>query len=343
MIKTTLLAMFAVSVLLTGTIAGTAVLLQPAEALKGQGVSSSQYGKATKDIVCGDRLCSEVKQEQKPKEEKKKKEQVKQEKKSEESKKAVDHPLRDKKAEKMAADTTSRAAKTVTGVVTSVQDPGQGHEGHQLAIILQPSKNVYRGHLSYTASENVQLVALHGPLKQGMAKGQAIWTPDGKTIYGLTFVDNEKSSGFWQFSGNALALHTKNAEPFSATYAVTYTELSQENDNVMMGTKTSKQNAGIGHENHQLVLVLPFSDEPYRGNITFDASKPVQMISLIGPLPKGLPPGMQTWSADGESHYGMVLGSPKSAGSTVFSGNAFGFHSMESEPFTVSYSAVLTR
>ena len=342
MIKTTLLAMFAVSILLTGTIAGTAVLLQPAEALKGQGVSSAQYGKATKNIVCGDRLCSEVEQ-QKPKEEKKKKEQAKQEKKSEEAKKAGDHPLRDKKAEKMAADTTSRAAKTVTGVVTSVQDPGQGHEGHQLAIILQPSKNVYRGHLSYTASENVQLVALHGPLKQGMAKGQATWTPDGKTIYGLTFVDNEKSSGFWQFSGNALALHTKNAEPFSATYAVTYTELSQENDNVMMGTKTSKQDAGIGHENHQLVLVLPFSDEPYRGNITFDASKPVQMISLIGPLPKGLPPGMQTWSADGESHYGMVLGSPKSAGSTVFSGNAFGFHSMESEPFTVSYSAVLTR
>ena len=91
MIKTTLLAIFTVSVLLTGTIAGTAAIVQPAEALKGQGVSSAQYGKATKNIVCGDRLCSEVEQ-QKPKEEKKQKEQVKQEKKSKESKKAVDHP-----------------------------------------------------------------------------------------------------------------------------------------------------------------------------------------------------------------------------------------------------------
>ena len=341
MIRITILAIFTVSVLLTGTIAGSTVLVQPVEALKGQGVSSSAYGKATKNIVCGDRLCSEIPEEKTK--EIKNKEQTKQEKKSKESEKAKDHPLRDKKAEKMAADTTSRAAKTVTGLVTSIQDPGQGHEGHQLAIILQPNENIYRGHLSYSASENVQLVALHGPLKSGMAKGQATWTPDGETIYGLTFVDNERSSGFWQFSGNALALHTKNTEPFSATYAVTYTELSQENDNVMMGTKTSKQDPGVGHENQQLLLVLPLSDEPYRGNITFDASQPVQMISLIGPLPEGLPPGMEKWTVDGETFYGMVLGSQKSAGSMAFSGNAFGFHSMKSEPFTVSYSLVLTR
>ena len=343
MIKTTLLAIFAVSVLLTGTIAGTAVLLQPAEALKGKGNSLPAVGS---NKVCGDRLCSEVGKEEKPKEEKKKKEQVKQEKKAESTEKAKEAPKKDTKSETMEQAkkaATLKSPKTMTGIMDSTQDPGLGHEAHQLAIILPMSENTYRGHLSYTASENVQLVALHGPLKQGMAKGQATWTPDGKTIYGLTFVDNEKSSGFWQFSGNALALHTKNTEPFSATYAVTYTELSQENDNVIMGTKTSKQDTGIGHENHQLILVLPFSDKPYRGNITFDASKPVQMISLIGPLPDGLPPGMQTWSADGESHYGMVLGPSKSAGSMVFSGNAFGFHSMESEPFTVSYSLVLTK
>ena len=337
MIKTTILTMFAISILLTGTIAGPIVLFQPAEAVKSKGNPLPTVGSKK---VCGDRLCSEIPEEEKPKEIKKK-EQVKQEKKSEESEKAKDHPLRDKRAEKMEADTTSRAAKTVTGVVTSVQDPGQGHEGHQLAIILPPIENAYRGHLSYTASENVQLVVLHGPLKQGMAKGQATWTPDGRTIYGLTFLDNEKSSGFWQFSGNALALHTKQTEPFSATYAVTYTELLKENDNVMIGTKTSAQDPAIGHEKYQLAMLLPLNKEHYRGNITFDASEPVRLVSLIGPLPEGLLQDIPQWTADGETFYGMVLGSPRSAGSMTFTGNAIGFQSLNTEPFTISYSLVL--
>ena len=56
--------------------------------------------------------------------------------------------------------------KTKTGTITSVQDPGLGHESHQLAIILPPSSNVYKGILTYDASENIQLVTLHGPLHQ---------------------------------------------------------------------------------------------------------------------------------------------------------------------------------
>ena len=341
MIKTTILVMVTISVLLTGAIAGPMALFQSVEALKSQGNPVPATGSKK---VCGDRLCSEIPEEEKlKKEEEKKKEQVKQEKKTKEAEKAKDHPLRDKKAEKMAADTTFRAAKTVTGVITSVQDPGKGHEGHQLAIILPPNENVYRGHLSYTATENVQLVALHGPLSSDMAKGQAIWTPDGKTMYGLAFVDNGKSSGFWQFSGNALALHTTHSEPFSATYAVTYTELSQENDNVLIGTQTSTQDPAVGHETYQLAIILPLNEEHYRGNITFDASEPVRLVSLIGPLPKGLLQDLPQWTTDGETFYGMVLGSTKSAGSVTFTGNAIGFHTENTNPFTVNYSLVLAK
>lgn len=338
MIKLTFLTLFTIVVLLTGSIAGPVAFIQPADAVKGKGVSASNINSK---LVCGDRLCSDI-SEEKPKEVKKK-EQIKQEKKSEEAIKAKDHPLRDKKEEMMAADTTSRAAETVTGVVTSVQDPGQGHEGHQLSMILSPSEDVYRGHLSYAASENVQLVVLHGPLEQDVVKGQATWTPDGKTIYGLTFVDDQKDSGFWPFSGNALALHTKNTEQFTATYSVTYTELSKDNDRVLIGTKTSVQDPGIGREGHQLTMVLPLNEESYRGNITFDASEKVQIISLIGPLPGSLAPDLKRWTVDGKSIYGIVLGSPKSAGSTIFTGNAIGFYSEGTEPFTVSYSLVLTK
>jgi len=52
-----------------------------------------------------------------------------------------------------------------SGTIQSETDPGKGHEQHQLAVLLPPSSNVYAGLLTYSASENVQLVALHGPLK----------------------------------------------------------------------------------------------------------------------------------------------------------------------------------
>ena len=107
---------------------------------------------------------------------------------------------------------------------TSVTDPGVGHETHQLAILLAPSDKVYSGTLNYDASENIQLVTLHGPLADGEDKGQAIWTPDGETKFALTFVDPNNARGEWEFAGNALAVHTMNTEPFIVDYKVDYTE-----------------------------------------------------------------------------------------------------------------------
>ena len=121
--------------------------------------------------------------------------------------------------EKMMA--SHAAWKTKSGTLTSVQDPGVGHEGHQLAIILPPSENIYKGIVSYSTSENIQLVALTGPLADGEDNGQPIWTPDGKTKFALTFVDPGNSMGTWAFSGNALAVHTKNTTPFTVSYSVT--------------------------------------------------------------------------------------------------------------------------
>lgn len=104
--------------------------------------------------------------------------------------------------------------------MTSVQDPGLGHESHQLAVILPPSGMIYKGSLTYSASEPVQLVALHGPLAEGEDNGQPIWTPDGETKFALTIVDPQASSGTWNFAGNALAVHTKNPTPFTVSYTV---------------------------------------------------------------------------------------------------------------------------
>lgn len=112
--------------------------------------------------------------------------------------------------------------------LTSIQDPGIGHESHQLAIILAPSDEVYSGTLMYDASEPIQLVALTGPLAPGKDMGQPIWTPDGKTKFALTLVDPKNSRGEWKFVGNALAVHTMKTTPFTVSYSVSTTATSTE-------------------------------------------------------------------------------------------------------------------
>lgn len=107
----------------------------------------------------------------------------------------------------------------LTGTIQSVQDPGMGHESHQLAVIFAPSSDVYSGILSYSASENIQLVALRGPIGPD-EHPEKTWSVDGSTIFEMIFVDPANKMGSWEFSGNAIALHTKNTTEFTASYSV---------------------------------------------------------------------------------------------------------------------------
>jgi len=224
--------------------------------------------------------------------------------------------------------------------VTSSQDPGVGHESHQLAIVLPPSDNVYHGILTYSASENVQLISLTGPLKAGEDKGQPTWTPDGKTKFALTLVDPANSAGNWQFSGNALAIHTKNKDPFTVSYSIAYRE-SSKTDLVMANTVVSAKDPGVGHESHQLAIVLPPSDKVYHGILTYSASENVQLVSLTGPLKAGEDKGQPTWTPDGKTKFALTLVDPaNSAGAWKFAGNAIAIHTKNTNPFTVSYSLV---
>ena len=107
-----------------------------------------------------------------------------------------------------------------TQTITSSQDPGMGHESHQLALILTPNVGtLYDGSLTYTASKPVQIVVLH-EIDSSQLKGQPTWTVDGKNHYGLSLIDSGTSSGSFEFTGAALALHTPDNEEFSATVSV---------------------------------------------------------------------------------------------------------------------------
>jgi hypothetical protein len=48
--------------------------------------------------------------------------------------------------------------KTESDTIQSKTDPGLGHEQHQLAVILPPSDKMYKGVLTYSASENEHLL-----------------------------------------------------------------------------------------------------------------------------------------------------------------------------------------
>ena len=177
--------------------------------------------------ICGDRICDS----QNGPDAEAEREQMRQQVKSgtapeeepeipEEEMAAPETPKMEEKMEEKTEKKMDHGWKTATGTIKSMQDPGIGHETHQLAIIFPPTDKVYKGILSYSTSEPIQLVALHGPLAEGEDAGQAIWTPDGTTKFALTFVDNEAAAGTWKFAGNALAVHTMNTKQFTVSYSV---------------------------------------------------------------------------------------------------------------------------
>jgi len=328
MTKTILSVLLLTGILFTASIVAAVDLMQPAEAIKSKGTKLTRTGSAG-SVVCGDRLCSEPVEEEK---EIKVEEEIAVE---EEAKAPPTKPKMEPKMEKVPAEW-----KAATGTLTSMQDPGIGHETHQLAIILAPSAMVYKGILSYDASEPIQLVALHGPLAEGEDNGQPIWTPDGETKFALTFIDPQTSMGSWVFTGNALAVHTMNTNPFTVSYSVTYME-KEMSETVSTGTLTSMQDPGIGHETHQLAIILAPSEKTYSGLLTYSASEPIQLVALHGPLKAGEDMGQAIWTPDGETKFALTfVDEGANMGTWSFAGNALAVHTMNEETFTVSYSVV---
>ncbi|MFQ5573363.1 MAG: hypothetical protein ACE5EJ_03840, partial [Nitrosopumilaceae archaeon] len=139
------------------------------------------------------------------------------------------------------ADAGSRKKIHFTQTITSSQDPGQGHESHQLALILSPnSGTLYDGSLTYAASEPVQIVVLH-EIPNTQAIGQPTWTVDGETVYGLSVISPGTSAGSFEFTGAALALHTPNTEPFSTTVSVDGWIRGQPTEVIMQKIEAEKE------------------------------------------------------------------------------------------------------
>lgn len=114
-----------------------------------------------------------------------------------------------------AADAKSTKKIHFTKTLSSVQDPGQGQQGH-IAMLIPPGQGLlHEGHVTYVASKPVRLVVLHEMTRHDA--GHPTWTIDNRTVYGQSMI-GDAASGSHGFVGGALML--QGTEPFTATASV---------------------------------------------------------------------------------------------------------------------------
>lgn len=166
-------------------------------------------------------------------------------------------------------DAGSRKKIHFTETITSSQDPGQGHENHQLALILSPNKGtIYDGSMTFTSSEPVQIIVLH-EISSQESKGQSTWTVDGKTIYGLSIIDLQKNSGSFEFTGAALALHTSNSKEFTTTVSVDGWIRGQPTEVIMQKIELEKAEPSSLLSRTNVPAIIPMHQGIYEGNQVF--------------------------------------------------------------------------
>ena len=167
------------------------------------------------------------------------------------------------------ADANSTKKIHFTKTLTSLQDPGQGHDSHQLSLILSPSEGtIYDGSLTFTASEPVQIVVLH-EINENDAKGQPTWTIDGKKIYGLSLIDKGTKSDSFEFTGAALALHTTNSQKFTATVSVDGWIRGQPTEIITQQIEVEKEESSLELSKTNIPVIIPMHKGIFNSNSTF--------------------------------------------------------------------------
>ena len=190
-----------------------------------------------------------------------------------------------------------------TQTITSSQDPGLGHENHQLALILSPNEGtIYDGSMTFTSSEPVKVVVLH-EINQNDAQGQDVWNVNENTIYGLSLIDPEKKSGSFEFTGAAVALHSTNSKEFTTTVSVDgwirgqptqvltqKLEFEKEDPSLLLSRAnvpvTIPMHKGIHNENQILYIITDASDKNYVNIISEKQEWDIQLSKSIKDIPE---------------------------------------------------------
>ena len=166
-------------------------------------------------------------------------------------------------------DAGSRKKIHFTQTITSTQDPGIGHENHQLAMILSPNQGtIYDGSMTFSSSEPMQIFILH-EINPSDAKGQPTWSIDGKTIYGLSLIDLGKKADSFEFTGAALALHSSNSKEFTATVSIDGWIRGQPTEVIMQKIELEPEKPSLLLSKTNVPAIIPMHKGLYNGEPVF--------------------------------------------------------------------------
>ena len=144
---------------------------------------------------------------------------------------------------------------------TVASSPGQIAGTENLAFILPPRNDggVYSGVLTYTASKPVEVAVIHNydpqnstsiPEEYGTEFTSPL--PDGTGTIAITLFQpqylSDVSAASVPFTGNALALHTAEEGPFTATYTVNAFATQSQNANAPLEFASEEGAAGADEE-----------------------------------------------------------------------------------------------
>ena len=190
-----------------------------------------------------------------------------------------------------------------TQTITSSQDPGLGHENHQLALILSPNEGtIYDGSMTFTSSDLVNVVVLH-EINQNDVQGQDTWTVNENTIYGLSLIDPQKKSGSFEFTGAGLGLHSTNSKEFTTTVSVDgwirgqptqviaqKLELEKDDPSLLLSRANVPamipMHKGIHNTNEIFYIITDSSDEDYVNTISEKQKWNIQLSKSLKDTPK---------------------------------------------------------
>ncbi|ARS65271.1 hypothetical protein NMSP_1673 [Candidatus Nitrosomarinus catalina] len=190
-----------------------------------------------------------------------------------------------------------------TQTITSSQDPGLGHEDHQLALVLSPNEGtIYDGSMTFTSSELVNVIVLH-EINQNDVNGQETWAVNESKIYGLSLLNPEKKSGSIEFTGAGVALHSTNSKEFTTTVSIDgwirgqptqvleqKLEFQKEDPSLLLSRTNVPieipMHKGLHNGNEILYIITDASDKNYVNTISEKQELNIQLSKSLKNIPE---------------------------------------------------------
>jgi hypothetical protein len=149
-----------------------------------------------------------------------------------------------------------------------------------------------------------------------------------------------------KFSENSMSLATAIV---IVTMTVTGVTLGSVNTDIVLGkqvhaqqqqqmTQASIPHNAKGHESHQVVNLQNATEgSVYTGNVTFNSSKPVDIMVYEDVTGKNTNSTVKIWEVDAKKFATKTLAKNATQGTLDFQGAGLVTHSASSEPYTVTY------